>query len=128
MRFCGIDLHSNNSVVVVTDEADKVLVSRCCPNDLAKILALLAPHRTELSGIVVEATYNWYWLADGLISPTQKALSKRQKRFPSSLPCADLRSHFWSAALGVAETAMPRITKGSVPFIPYCNPRNNQKE
>ncbi|SFP09212.1 hypothetical protein SAMN03159304_05944 [Pseudomonas sp. NFACC24-1] len=26
MKFCGIDLHSNNSVVVVTDEADKVLV------------------------------------------------------------------------------------------------------
>ena len=26
MRFCGIDLHSNNSVVVVTDEADKRVV------------------------------------------------------------------------------------------------------
>lgn len=25
MSFCGIDLHSNNSVVVVTDETDKVL-------------------------------------------------------------------------------------------------------
>jgi transposase len=68
MRFCGIDLHSNNSVVVVTDETDKVLVSRRCPNDLAKILALLAPHRDELSGIVVESTYNWYWLVDGLMA------------------------------------------------------------
>ena len=68
MRFCGIDLHSNNSVVVVTDETDKVLTSRRCPNDLAKILALLAPHRDELSGIVVESTYNWYWLVDGLIA------------------------------------------------------------
>ena len=68
MRFCGIDLHSNNSVVVVTDETDKVLVSRRCPNDLAKILALLAPHQSELSGVVVESTYNWYWLVDGLIA------------------------------------------------------------
>ncbi len=68
MRFCGIDLHSNNSVVVVTDETDKVLVSRRCPNDLSKILALLAPHRDELSGVVVESTYNWYWLVDGLMS------------------------------------------------------------
>jgi len=25
MKFCGIDLHSNNSVVVVTDEMDRVL-------------------------------------------------------------------------------------------------------
>jgi transposase len=68
MRFCGIDLHSNNSVVVVTDETDKVLVSRRCPNDLTRILALLAPHRDELSGVVVESTYNWYWLVDGLIA------------------------------------------------------------
>ena len=42
MRYCGIDLHSDSSVVVVTDEADKVLVSKRCPNDLQKILALLA--------------------------------------------------------------------------------------
>jgi transposase len=68
MRYCGIDLHSNNSVVVVTDETDKVLLSRRCPNDLAKILALLAPHRDELSGVVVESTYNWYWLVDGLMA------------------------------------------------------------
>jgi len=25
MEFCGIDLHSNNCVVVITDEMDKVL-------------------------------------------------------------------------------------------------------
>jgi len=74
MRYCGIDLHSNNSVVVVTDETDKVLVSRRCPNDLSKILALLAPHRDELSGIVVESTYNWYWLVDGPLSLLLKSL------------------------------------------------------
>lgn len=68
MRYCGIDLHSNNSVVVVTDETDKVLVSRRCPNELPKILALLVPHRDELAGVVVESTYNWYWLVDGLIA------------------------------------------------------------
>ncbi|WP_157016099.1 IS110 family transposase, partial [Pseudomonas batumici] len=64
--FCGIDLHSNNSVVVVTDEMDQVLVSRRCPNELALIIGLLEPHRTELLGVVVESTYNWYWLVDGL--------------------------------------------------------------
>ena len=68
MRFCGIDLHSNNSVVVVTDETDKVLVSRRCPNDLQTILTLLAPHRDELAGVVVESTYNWCWLVDGLMA------------------------------------------------------------
>jgi len=68
MRFCGIDLHSNNSVVVVTDETDKVLLSQRCPNDLSTILTLLAPHRDELTGVVVESTYNWYWLVDGLMA------------------------------------------------------------
>lgn len=66
MKFCGIDLHSNNSVVVITDETDRILTSRRCPNDLAKIVMLLEPHRAELQGVVVESTYNWYWLVDGL--------------------------------------------------------------
>ncbi|WP_238346706.1 IS110 family transposase [Pseudomonas viciae] len=68
MKFCGIDLHSNNSVVVVTDETDRVLVSRRCPNELTPIIALLDPHRDELAGVVVESTYNWYWLVDGLMA------------------------------------------------------------
>jgi len=66
MRFCGIDLHSDNCVLVVTDEGDRVLVSRRCRNDLGVILGLLEAHRAELAGVVVESTYNWYWLVDGL--------------------------------------------------------------
>ena len=68
MRYCGIDLHSNNSVVVVTDETDKVLRSRCCPNELPTILALLAPHRDELTGVVVESTCKGYGLVDDLVA------------------------------------------------------------
>jgi len=64
--YSGIDLHSNNSVVLVSDEADRVLYQRRLPNDLPMILAALEPHRGELAGVVVESTYNWYWLVDGL--------------------------------------------------------------
>jgi hypothetical protein len=32
MKYSGIDLHSNNSVVVVTDESDRIIVSRRVPN------------------------------------------------------------------------------------------------
>jgi len=64
--YSGIDLHSNNSVVLVSDEADRVLYQRRLPNDLPTILAALEPHRGELAGVVVESTYNWYWLVDGL--------------------------------------------------------------
>jgi transposase len=68
MKFCGIDLHSNNSVVVISDEMDKRLLRRRCPNDLDTILKVLAPHKSELSAVVVESTYNWYWLVDGLMA------------------------------------------------------------
>ncbi|MDE2089804.1 MAG: IS110 family transposase [Gammaproteobacteria bacterium] len=66
-KFSGIDLHSNNSVIVISDEADSVLYQRRLPNDLSQIVAALAPHREELVGVVVESTYNWYWLVDGLM-------------------------------------------------------------
>jgi len=68
MKYCGIDLHSNNCVVVVSDEGDKVIVKRRCRNDLSEIAALLAPHQAELAGVVIESTYNWYWLVDGLMA------------------------------------------------------------
>lgn len=66
MKYSGIDLHSNNSVVVVTDDSDRVLFQRRLPNRLQEVLDALAPHRGELAGVVVESTYNWYWLVDGL--------------------------------------------------------------
>ncbi len=66
MLFCGIDLHSNNCFVVVSDENDKVLYSRRHGNDLDQIRAALSPYRSELYGVVVESTFNWYWLVDGL--------------------------------------------------------------
>ena len=66
MKYSGIDLHSNNSVVTVTDEADRVVAEKRLPNDLDKIIEFLSPWREELAGVVVESTYNWYWLVDGL--------------------------------------------------------------
>ena len=67
MKYCGIDLHGNNSVVVISDETDRMLYSKRLPNQLTPILAALEIHRAELSGVVVESTYNWYWLVDGLL-------------------------------------------------------------
>lgn len=64
--YSGIDLHSNNSVVVVTDETDRVVCRRRVPNELAKVLEALEPYRAQLAGVAVESTYNWYWLVDGL--------------------------------------------------------------
>lgn len=66
MKYCGIDLHSNNSVVSVLDEQDHVVAEKRLPNDLEKIIGLIKPWQSELAGVVVESTFNWYWLVDGL--------------------------------------------------------------
>lgn len=66
-KFCEIDLHSNNSVAVISDEADRVVSQRHLPNDLTQIRATLAPYREELLDVVIEATFNWYWLVDDLM-------------------------------------------------------------
>lgn len=65
-KYSGIDLHSNNCVVAVIDENDKVCCEKRVANDLSKVIELLEPHRDDLVGVVVESTFNWYWLVDGL--------------------------------------------------------------
>jgi hypothetical protein len=57
MKYSGIDLHSNNSVINVIDETDRVMAEKRLPNDLTKILAFLAPCKCELAGVVIESTF-----------------------------------------------------------------------
>jgi transposase len=64
--YCGIDLHSNNSYVVLLDEEDKIVYRKRLSNDLLGILEILSTYKEVIQGIVVESTYNWYWLVDGL--------------------------------------------------------------
>ena len=66
--YAGIDLHANNSVVVVIDEEDRILYQKRLRNELGEILSARAPYQESLQGIVVESTYNWYWLVDGLMA------------------------------------------------------------
>jgi hypothetical protein len=57
--YGGIDLHANNSVVVLLNEQDEVLYRKRLPNELSMILEQLAPYHPALKGLVVESTYNW---------------------------------------------------------------------
>jgi len=65
--YGGIDLHSNNNVVALTDETDRIVYRKRLPNNIETVLAALAPYRDEITGVVVESTYNWYWLVDALM-------------------------------------------------------------
>jgi len=66
MMYSGIDLHSNNSVIAIIDDGDRVVAQKRLPNDVVKIVGFLARWQEQLAGVVVESTYNWYWLVDGL--------------------------------------------------------------
>jgi transposase len=66
-HFGSFDVHSNNAVGAIIDQNKKWVLRRKFKNDLATILQALEKYRETLVGIVVESTYNWYWLVDGLM-------------------------------------------------------------
>lgn len=65
--YTGIDLHSNNSFISIIDETGKIVRKKRVPNDLPLILSVIKSDTDHVEGIVVESTFNWYWLVDGLI-------------------------------------------------------------
>jgi len=64
--YAGIDLHSSNSYIGIIDQEDRRLYGKRLPNSMNEILAALDPFKENLEAVVVESTYNWYWLVDGL--------------------------------------------------------------
>ena len=78
--YCGIDLHSNNSMISLIDEADRVVSEKRLDNKLETIEHHLQPFQDDISGVVVESTYNWYWLVDGLMEKGYPADQKGQTR------------------------------------------------
>ena len=119
--YCGIDLHSNNHVVVVIDEQDRRLVEKRLPNDLAATVRLLASYAEELHGIAVESTFNWYWLVDGLMTHGYAVslvnTPAAQKRYGDLKYSDDRHDAFWLAhllRLGILPTGYiyPKAERG----------------
>ena len=64
--YAGIDLHSSNNFVGIINEEDRRLYQKRLPNRLDDVLSALHPFKESLKGVVIESTYNWYWMVDGL--------------------------------------------------------------
>ena len=60
--YAGLDLHSRNTYIVIMDKEFKRV-----SNDLPLIIKTMEPFQGQIKGIVVESTFNWYWLIDGLM-------------------------------------------------------------
>jgi transposase len=100
--YCGIDLHSSNHVIVVIDESDKMLVNKRIANDLETTLRVLTPWRSELVGVAVESTFNWYWLVDGLMEAgfaLRLVHTTAVKTYSGLKRSDDVQDAFWLAHL-----------------------------
>jgi transposase len=65
--YTGFDLHSNNNYLGIVDHEGKRIFRRKLLNHPEQILEALNPFQRDIVGIVVESTYNWYWLVDMLM-------------------------------------------------------------
>jgi len=100
--YSGIDLHSNNHVLVVIDQKDKVLFQKRLPNDLETTLRMLKPYQKNIQGIAVESTFNWYWLVDGLMDngyPLHLVNTAAVKQYEGLKHTDDEDDAFWLAHL-----------------------------
>jgi transposase len=64
--YAGIDLHSSNNYIGIINQEDQRVYQKRLPNQVEYILEALEPFKESMEGVVVESTYNWYWLVDGL--------------------------------------------------------------
>jgi len=65
--YAGSDLHGNNNLVGIIDGEGKKVFKKRLPNDPQLVREIFEPYKEEIVGIVVESTYNWYWMVDALM-------------------------------------------------------------
>jgi len=100
--YAGLDLHATNTYVAMIDQENKVLYKQRHRNELPAILAALDPFKKDLQGVVVESTFNWYWLVDGLMAegyPVRLANPSAIKQYEGLKQIDDKRSSLWLANL-----------------------------
>ena len=100
--YAGLDLHSTNTYVAMIDKDNKVLYKQRHGNDVPTILSALDPFKKDIQGVVVESTYNWYWLVDALMDAGYRvhlANVSAIKQYEGLKQIDDKRSSLWLANL-----------------------------
>jgi transposase len=100
--YCGLDVHSSNTRVgIVSEDGQRVYDCRVA-NDIGEILGHLDPMKADLEGLVVESTYNWYWLVDALMEADYRvhlANPSAMKMYDGIKHTDDRHDAFWLADL-----------------------------
>ncbi len=100
--YAGFDLHANNNFLGVVDESGKKIFKKKLPNEPETILNALDPLRQELVGIVVESTFNWYWLVDLLMDEGYRvhlANPSAIQKYKGLKHSNDVHDAFWLAEM-----------------------------
>lgn len=102
--YAGMDLHSGNTFIGIMEKGSmRRVYQKRVQNDLPHILYELEPFRKELEGIVVESTYNWYWMVDGLMDAgydcVHLASPSAMKQYEGLKHVDDKHDAFWLAQM-----------------------------
>ena len=99
---CGLDLHSNNTYAGIIDQNGKRVVRTKLKNIPENIVQFLDPYKEDLASIVVESTYNWYWLVDLLMDEKYKvhlANPSAIQKYSGLKHSGDIDDAFWLAEM-----------------------------
>jgi len=100
--YTGFDLHSSNMYLGICDESGKRVFKKRLHNDPEIVLDTLKPFKSDIVGIVVESTYNWYWLVDLLMADgytVHLANPAKIQRYSGLKYADDEHDAFWLAEM-----------------------------
>jgi transposase len=100
--YGGLDVHSSNTRVGVMEADGSRVYERRLANDPEEIIGELLSMKTDLVGLVVESTYNWYWLVDALMDEGYRvhlANPSAMKMYEGRKHTDDRHDAFWLADL-----------------------------
>jgi transposase len=100
--YTAFDLHANNSYAAIIDEDGRKVAGKKLSNDPQVVLNFLESHREAIKGIVVESTFNWYWLVDNLMESGYKvhlANTTAIQKYNGLKHCGDKEDAFWLAEM-----------------------------
>jgi transposase len=100
LLYSAFDLHANTNHIGIIDRNGKRIFKKKLANDPNLILRTLQPFKKDLKGIVVESTYNWYWLVDLLMDNGYKvhlANPSAIQKYKGLKHADDVHDAFWLA-------------------------------
>jgi len=86
----------------ICDENGKRVFKKKLPNDSEIVLSTLKPFKSDIAGIAVESTYNWYWLVDLLMADGYRvhlANPAKIQRYSGLKYADDQHDAFWLAEM-----------------------------